>query len=258
MRSERLNEILQLVKEKKFINTTDAVKLTGKSLPTINRDFNSLARNKMIERTVGGIYWKSDNYENYSYTDSEKANLEEKRIIARLAHSFVENEDIVILNPGVTTFELSKIISESQLNNTIITNSLKILNHYCSVNNNNIIGLGGELETRNFAFSGKIANEAMRFMMGTKAFIGIHGIDIERGFTLPTFAEAELVSIMIKKSKKTIILADSSKFGKISLYEVDNVLDDIDVIITDAKTDKKYIDYFREKNIEIVISDYHK
>jgi DeoR/GlpR family transcriptional regulator of sugar metabolism len=258
MKSERLSELLHLVKEKKFINTTDAIKLTGKSLPTINRDFNSLAKNKMIERTVGGIYWKSGDYENYSYADSEKAYLEEKRIIAKSAYSFVENEDIVILNPGVTTFELSKIISESELNNTIITNSLKILNHYCSINNRNIISLGGELETRNFAFSGKIANEAMRSLMGTKAFIGIYGIDIERGFTLPTFAEAELVSIMIKKSKKTIILADNSKFGKISLYNVDDIIDYIDVIITDAKTDKKYINYFKQKNIEMVIAEYHK
>jgi DeoR/GlpR family transcriptional regulator of sugar metabolism len=39
------------------------------------------------------------------------------------------------------------------------------------------------------------------------------------------------------------------------MYKVDFKLEDIDIIITDRKTDIKFIDQLKKKGIEVIVSD---
>ena len=159
-----------------------------------------------------------------------------------------------MLNTGVTTFEIAKLIIEAELRTTVITNSLKIVDLFAANNKTNILCLGGDLYTEGFGFRGRITNNNMNNVQGSTAFIGIHGLDIDEGMTLPWSHEAELVSIMIERCKKTVILADYIKLGRLSLYKIEHDLKDIDTIITDKKADNRYIEHFTKLGINIILA----
>lgn len=63
--------------------------------------------------------------------------------------------------------------------------------------------------------------------------MGVDGIDLEYGITNSNIEEAVLNKKMIEASLRTIILADSSKFGRRGFGKICS-LDCIDVIITDS------------------------
>lgn len=58
---------------------------------------------------------------------------------------------------------------------------------------------------------------------------------------------------MMKASLRTIILSDSSKFGKRGFWKICN-LDQIDVIITDAGIQKATATAIEEMGIELIIA----
>jgi len=53
-----------------------------------------------------------------------------------------------------------------------------------------------------------------------KLFLGTNGIDLERGVTTPNLAEAEAKRAMIRSARETILVADSSKFGRAAFARI--------------------------------------
>lgn len=94
----------------------------------------------------------------------------------------------------------------------------------------------------------------MENIQGDMAFLGVHDIDLEAGITNPFSAEAELISVMIQRCRKKIILADHIKIGRVSLYKSECCFEDIDIIITDRHTEEKFINAFEKMEIEVMIA----
>ncbi len=64
------------------------------------------------------------------------------------------------------------------------------------------------------------------------AFISVTGITPERGFTTADLAEAAVKSALIRASRRAIVLADHSKFGREDLARV-AALAAVETVITD-------------------------
>ena len=82
------------------------------------------------------------------------------------------------------------------------------------------------------------------------SFIGSSSVDIQHGITTPSMEKADVKRQMIKCSDKSILVADSSKFGKKSLIKVCN-LNDFHGIITDSNLDELTADKIKSKKIKI-------
>jgi DeoR family fructose operon transcriptional repressor len=65
------------------------------------------------------------------------------------------------------------------------------------------------------------------------AFLGTNGISSERGLTTPDPAEAEIKRLMVQSAQRTVLLADRSKVGHLSLCKHADIAD-IDLLITDT------------------------
>lgn len=249
----RRSKIYELIKEKKFLNTDEIINIFNLSRGTIIRDLVKLEISGLISRSYGGVSYVEPK-PIYSFGISSISQVKEKEAIAKLALSLINNNDTIIVNPGSTTFELCKNLIQSKINTYLVTNSLKIMDLFAANNCRNILAIGGDLYLEDYGFSGQISNKVLEMIQGDTAFIGTNGIDLEEGLTLPISSETELVSIMAKRVKKRVILADYTKFGKTSLYKINIGFQDIDIIITDNKTDQKYISSFRDKGIEVLIA----
>jgi DeoR/GlpR family transcriptional regulator of sugar metabolism len=65
--------------------------------------------------------------------------------------------------------------------------------------------------------------------------------------------EAALNNKMIDAAQKTIVLADSSKFGRRGFAKIAD-MDSVDVIITDAGISPKVIKQIEDLGIELIIA----
>lgn len=66
--------------------------------------------------------------------------------------------------------------------------------------------------------------------------------------------EAEINRTMMKAAQKTIVLADSTKFGKRGFAKICNA-EDVDMIITDSRLPQQTRDQIEEMGIDLVIAD---
>ena len=85
----------------------------------------------------------------------------------------------------------------------------------------------------------------------SKLFLGVDGIDAEYGISTTDLREAHLNQIMMSCAQKTIVLADSSKFGRRGFAKIAN-LTDVDMIITDDKVNPQTVNKLEEMGIEFV------
>ena len=92
----------------------------------------------------------------------------------------------------------------------------------------------------------------------SKLFIGVDGIDLDFGITTTNMMEASLNRVMMQTAQKTIVLADSSKFGRRGFSKISD-MEDVVHIITDSPIPPSTALRLEEMGIELTIADagYH-
>jgi DeoR family transcriptional regulator, aga operon transcriptional repressor len=111
---------------------------------------------------------------------------------------------------------------------------------------------GGTLREKSFSLVGPNAESALKAFYFDKLFLGVDGLDAESGLTTPNVLEAQLNRVMIEVSRETVVVVDSSKFGRRSLSLI-APLDRIHSIITDSGISEEYRDLLAEKRIKAIV-----
>ena len=115
-----------------------------------------------------------------------------------------------------------------------------------------VIQLPGIIRKTSSSVTGNFAEEMLSHFSFSKLFLGVDGIDLEFGLTTTNMMEAQLNKKMIAASQKTIVLADSSKFGKRGFGRICG-LEDIEHIITDSNISEHLVDTLKGLGIEVTI-----
>ena len=90
------------------------------------------------------------------------------------------------------------------------------------------IVVGGEFQPRSNSLAGRFAIENLGQVYANKAILGVDGISLKHGCTVPSNAEAEIIRQMIKQTKgEIIVVADHSKWGVVSNFQI-AAIDEID------------------------------
>ena len=134
----------------------------------------------------------------------------------------------------------------------VVTASLKTAILLNAVNNIEVIQLGGTVRKNSCSVIGDYTSQLFEQITCSKLFLGVDGIDLEHGITNSNIAEANLNKKMIEASLRTIILADSSKFGRRGFGKICD-LNRVDVIITDSGISKAMAQSIEEIGIELII-----
>ncbi|MCF0237738.1 MAG: DeoR/GlpR transcriptional regulator, partial [Sphaerochaetaceae bacterium] len=83
------------------------------------------------------------------------------------------------------------------------------------------------------------------------AFIGAGGVTMEEGLTEYYPQTAQLCRTIIKRSRMTVLLCDSSKFG-VTQFAITDILPTVHTIITDKNIPKEYEDGVSDLGINLV------
>ncbi len=202
----------------------------GVSVHTIRRDINSLCEAAKLRRRHGGAEYV-DAARNLPYGARAGLNAAAKRAIARRVAAIVPEGATVFLSLGTTPAMVAAALAATP-RLTVVTNNLNAANALAGREGNRIILPGGELRLPDRDFVGE---EAMRLFAAYRADFGIYGVGgIDRDGTLLDFHEAEvrLREQIRRNSRKSVLVADRSKFGR-PAAAVGGHLREVDLLVLD-------------------------
>lgn len=249
---ERQQKILDMMQKKKVIKITDITSAFGVSTETARRDLHILESQNLCKKIYGGAALVSPIASEPSYSTREVMHSTEKTAIGRKAAELVLEGKTIILDVGTTIIELARSIKDKN-NVIVLTNSLSIVNELANSDVSLHI-MGGKLNPSFLSMSGSLTLSALKQFYVDIAFIGAGGITLEDGVSDYNIEEAQVRKFSIERAKKTVLLADSSKFGT-NAFAMVCPLENVDVIVTDWNIDKKVLERLREQKIEVLIAD---
>lgn len=248
-RRERIQEYLAL---HKIVRLDELYKMLGASEATVRRDLEWLEREGALERTHGGAMLSQRMTLEPEYYQRASTNPEEKRLIGELAASLISDDDVVFINSGTTTAQVIRCIP-SNPGITIITNNLRAVLDSGDVGYDMYL-IGGEYQPHSNSVAGRFAIDNLRQVYADKTILGVDGISLIHGCTVPANGEAEVVKLMIERTKgEILIVADHTKWGVVSNYQIATI-DEVDKLITDAVIDLLTIESLAAHSVDILVA----
>ncbi|MFI6956494.1 DeoR/GlpR family DNA-binding transcription regulator [Nocardia sp. NPDC050408] len=233
--STRRREIMHRLVTDGYVEAKALADELGVDASTIRRDLDALERAGQAQRTHGGARPTPGATAKLPYTMKEGERLDEKAAIGVAAAARVRDGQTVILDSGSTTYEVARALrNHAEL--TVITNDLRIAKYVAETPGMRLLVTGGELLGSVFTLVGERAITFLSDYTADWAFLGADAVDIVAGVTNMNTLEVPLKRAMIAAAGNTLVVADSSKFGRRALAKVAG-LDEISGVITDSGLD---------------------
>lgn len=247
---ERKKFMIERLEQQGHVLIGELSEQLGVSTMTIRRDLAKLEQEGLISMESGGAILKNQMENPFVTPAKALKKSKEKQKMAEKCLEFIQEGNTVFIDAGTTTGEISKYISKIP-NVLAFTNSLYAANHM-SMQNQPFVMVPGEYKECSMAFAGPLTNEFLQKFKFDLLFLGVEGIDLEHGVSVPDISEGMAKEIMIDQAEKVICVADSSKFHQSFLYRFD-FLSSIDVIITDQGMKEEDRKQYEEAGITLII-----
>ena len=118
-----------------------------------------------------------------------------------------------------------------------MTNALNIASELAIRPDLKLIVTGGVARSQSYELSGPIAEAALNGLNLNVAFIGVDGIEARAGCTTHQEIEAHTNAVMIEQARRVVVVADSSKIGKVAFARICE-LAQVGELITDRGADR--------------------
>lgn len=249
-KSARLSAILERLASGGTVDVGELAEQLSASPATIRRDLAALERQRLLARTHGGAVAHAVTYElPLRYKGVRHA--EEKRRIATAAAATVSEGMAVGMTGGTTATEVARALADRQ-ELTIVTNALNIASELGVRPNIKLIVTGGLARSKTFELSGPIAEASLTGLNLDVAFIGVDGVDARAGCTTHEEVEAHTNGVMIQHSKRVVLVADSSKIGKVAFARI-CAAGAVDELITDGAADPAAVRALTETGLRVTL-----
>ena len=234
------------------VQVTDLVRMLNVSAVTVRKDLTDLEKSDKLYRNHGKAVLINPYINNRSVNEKEKLATDEKHAIGREAARLITRDDSICIASGTTVHALARNIQPIH-RLTVVSASLAVSNILSAHENIDIIQLGGMLRHSSLSVVGAYAADVLAQCSFSKLYMGVDGIDFDYGITTTEMREATLNQKMIAAAQKTIVLADSSKFGRRGFAKIAD-MGAVDIIITDAGVSPKVIKKVEDLGIELIIA----
>ena len=229
---QRYRIILEELDKQGIIKVKDIMELTNSSESTIRRDLNVLEKKGKLVRIHGGATLGGKFEEAMDKKTLQHVN--EKELIAREAASIVKNGECIFLDAGSTTFRMIKHLEGKDI--IVVTTGISHLDELAKYGVRAYL-TGGMIKFTTKALIGKDVVRFLKRYNFDRCFLGVNSVDLKKGFTTPDPDEAYVKETAREVSRKAYVLADSTKFDKVTFAKFAEISDCI--IITNS-IDKAY------------------
>lgn len=238
--TERQQEILSRARQQGRVDVKELADSLEVTPETVRRDLTALERLGLVRRVHGGAIPVERLGIEPAVADREGRMAGQKERIAKAALDELPDGGAVILDAGTTTIRLAEMLpTDREL--TVVTHGLPIAMLLATRPNITLHVLGGTVRGRTLAAVGTCAERALEDVYADVAFLGTNGITAERGLTTPDLAEAGVKRALVTAARRTVVLTDHTKFGRVDFAQV-APLAAIDTVITDTDLAPELVD----------------
>jgi DeoR family transcriptional regulator of aga operon len=241
-------EILEALAEAGAVDVAVLAERFGVSQATVRRDLEALGDQRLLTRTHGGAVVNDVLYElPLRYRGAR--HQAEKVAIATEAAARVHDGTVVGFSGGTTTTEVARrILGRRGL--TVVTNALNIASELAIRADLKLVVTGGTARPESYELVGPLAERSLGEMNLDMAVVGVDGIDVEAGLTTHHEIEAHTNRTMIQRARRAIVVADSSKLGRVAFARI-CPLEEVDELITDTAADAATVRGLVDAGIEV-------
>ncbi|GAA2826507.1 DeoR/GlpR family DNA-binding transcription regulator [Kitasatospora paracochleata] len=251
--------ILDEVRRRGGVRVNELTRQLNVSDMTIRRDLDALARAGAVEKVHGGaVSVEAARTHEPGFEAKSALEPSAKEEIARAAADLVVPGSAIALSGGTTTYTLARhLTGVAEL--TVVTNSVRVADVFAEAQRRQpevpapTVVLTGGVRTPSDALVGPVADRAIRSLHFDLLFLGTHGLSPEAGLSTPNLAEAETNRAFIASARRTVLVADHTKWGTVGLSSFAD-LTDIDTWVTDAGLPDDAADTARAHVRELILA----
>src|SRR5215472_13974999 len=216
LNEERRRGILEVLHGDGRVLVRELSKKFRTSLITIRKDLEFLHHQGLLERTHGGaLPMRTGALQDQTLREKERLHRPEKMRIAAAALRMIRPGQVIILDSGTTTTTIARGCRHMR-SLTVITNATNIAADLAD-SPVEVVLTGGSLRKNSHSLVGPLAEECLRKLSADMLFLAVDGFDVHYGLTTPNQLEARVNRAMSESARRTIVVCDSSKFGRRSL-----------------------------------------
>jgi len=247
---KRQNEILAAVKTHGACSIVELAEQLMVSDETIRRNIKPLVSKGLIEKVHGGIVLNAKLEPEPPFERRMNERIEEKVLISSLVAEIIKHGDSIMLDTGSTTAYVARALSE-QHNLSVVTNCTEIARSLARQTSNRVHICGGVLRPDDCATFGSAAISFVHQFHAAYAILSIGGITKSGEFMDYHLEEAEFSRAVIQQAKKTIVVADHTKYGSQNFVKVCD-FEAVDMVVSDQPPPPDIMTRLIEAGVEVI------
>jgi DeoR/GlpR family transcriptional regulator of sugar metabolism len=249
---ERRRLIAENLRTRGVVSVAEMAGLLKTTEITVRRDLRAMARDGLLVRAHGGAVLPATIGHEPSYSEKAHQAGAEKASIAQVAIKMIFPGDSILLGPGTTTLALARLLGDiPEL--TVVTNSLLVAQALMTSSKVEVILTGGTLRRPIHALVGPAAEESVRSLRASKAFISGNGFTPERGLSTPSPLVAATDRAFAGAAQQVVVLADHTKIGQDTMCQTVPTAR-VHTLITDSGADSALLAAIREAGVDVRVA----
>src|ERR1700722_18448938 len=251
--AKRHRELVEMIRSRGQMTVHELAIQFAVSGDTVRRDLDLLAGQGLLQRTHGGAV-AMDNLvqQDSTFTQRMATRVPAKRRIARAASRLIGDGETLLVNGGSTTKLFAAELADRR-NLTVVTNNLGVPSTLSADCFSNVYILGGEYKGDAQVTVGPVGFVSAGSISVDSAVIGVGGITVKEGLTTTVLEECSMILAMICAARRTIVLADASKFGHSSFAHI-APLGRIQILVTDEAPPSDLAQALKEARVEVIVA----
>lgn len=244
-------KIRQMLESNEFVDLETLCRELGASESSVRRDLVALEAGGLLRRVYGGamtVQPPNDHLLDFAWQSARMS--EEKARIAAAAAGLLEDGQIVILDGGSTVAAVARELTSRSLQ--VMTNSLAIADLFADARQIELTLTGGFLYPRLRAMVGPICEQMLQDVRADVLIMGTGGVT-EAGFSNNNTLVVGPERIMMNVSRKIVIVADHSKFGRSAMIPV-APLKAAHVVVSDTALAEEHRQMLAKHGVEAILT----
>jgi DeoR/GlpR family transcriptional regulator of sugar metabolism len=249
---ERRRLIAENLRSHGVVSVAELAETLGSTEITVRRDLRAMARDGQLIRAHGGAVLPAAIGHEPSYSEKAHQAAQEKASIAQIALEMIVPGDSILLGPGTTTQALARLLGDvPEL--TVVTNSLLVAQALMTSSSVEVVMTGGTLRRSIYALVGPAAEESVRALRASKAFISGNGFTVEHGLSTPSPLVAATDRAFAFAAQQVIVLADYTKIGRETMCQTVPT-NRVHTLITDSRADTGVLSAIRAAGVDVRVA----
>ncbi|WP_311274432.1 DeoR/GlpR family DNA-binding transcription regulator [Methylobacterium sp. WCS2018Hpa-22] len=244
----RLDLVLDALERDGRVTVKDLATRLAISTETVRRDLRDLELRGHARRVYGGAVLDRRESDR-PFDERVRVAAREKARIAEAALPLVEDGMTVFIDAGTTTLAFARKLLGRRIR--VHTNSIDIAALLAGDPQAQVTVLGGDMKPDYRALFGHRTHAVLREHIYDVAIMGIVTVHHAHGFMDLGEDEAVLRRFAVERTRHSVILADSSKFGRLGTIRTFG-LDAVDTLVTNAPLTRDIARAFQRTRVDVI------